>query len=80
MLEIMRRNSLFSENEKLKIIKTELTHNKHIFLRSKRCAYYGKSAYFGENYIIRIKLFVYNFRKIFSDLKMFLVFLVDFRK
>ena len=25
------------------------THNKHIFVRPKKCAYYGNSAYEGEN-------------------------------
>ena len=63
-----------------------LTHNKHIFVRPKKvgllwgkCLFGGKVLILGSIIIsIRIGLFVYNFRRIFSDLKIFLVFLVDF--
>ena len=57
----------------------------------KKMLIWGKSAYFGIRRIshlsyslyridssIGIGIFVYNFRKNFFDLKMFLVFLVDF--
>ena len=31
-----------------KYFNTVLTHNKHIFVRPKKCAYYEKKAYFGK--------------------------------